>query len=157
VLYSSKKIQLIYGGLMKLHEELYFEITVEGAKSDARKFISYLLSGELDEFMEFSSDFILYEGDYNSAADSEKVIFTLANDDFGIEIDEFNPEDFLDALCRAGKDLFIHGNIYDIDDEEYRFISNAGDAYYSDATKIDYIDELDEEARREEIEDELDD
>ncbi len=140
---------------MKLHEELYFEITVEGAKSDAQKFVSYLLSGELDEFLEFTSDFISYEGDFNSAADSEKVILTLANDDFGIEIDEFNPEDFLDTLCRAGKELLIHGNIYDIDDEEYRFISNAGNSYYSNAAKIDYSDELDEEARREEIDDEI--
>ena len=142
---------------MKLHEEIYFEITVEGAKSAARKFISFLLSGELDEFIEFSSDFISYEGDYNSASDAEKVIFTIANDDFGIEIEEFNPEDFIETLCRAGKDLLIHGNIYDIDDEEYRFISNAGDSYYTNADKIDFADELDEEARRVEYNDDIDD
>ena len=43
---------------MILCEELYFEITVTGIKSELKKFISCLKSGELDDFFEFSSDYI---------------------------------------------------------------------------------------------------
>ena len=42
---------------MTLNEELYFEITLKGVKSDLKKFIDFLKSGELDEFFEFSTDF----------------------------------------------------------------------------------------------------
>ncbi len=135
---------------MKLHEELYFEITAEADRETVDKFVAFVTSGELDDFFEFTSDYIIYSDNYNSASYGENVSVTLANDDYGIEIDSFNPEDFLDALCSGGKNLFIHGNLYDIDNEEYRFVSHVGDTSYDNSDDIEFTDELDDEARREE-------
>lgn len=134
---------------MKLHEELYFEITVEGAKSDVVKFIDYVKSGELDDFFEFSSEYIVYDDNYAISSDIGQVSVSLSNDDYGIEIDSFDPEEFLDALCSGGKMVTIHGNVFDIDDEEYRFISNIGETSYVNTDKIDFSDELDDEAKKE--------
>ena len=134
---------------MKLHEELYFEITVEGAKSDVVKFIDYVKSGELDDFFDFSSQYIVYDDNYAISSDIGQVSVSLSNDDYGIEIDSFDPEEFLDALCSAGKMVTIHGNVFDIYDEEYRFISNMGETSYVNTDKIDFSDELDDEAEKE--------
>ena len=134
---------------MKLHEELYFEITVEGAKSDVVKFIDYVKSGELDDFFEFSSEYIVYDDNYAISSDIGQVSVSLSNDNYGIEIDSFDPEEFLDALCSGGKMVTIHGNVFDIDDEEYRFISNMGETSYVNTDKIDFSDELDDEAKKE--------
>lgn len=133
---------------MRLHEELYFDISIEGEKSDVRKFISYLESGELDDYIESLPDYLIYGDGYVSSGDFEKVNVTLANDDFGIEIGDFDPERFLDDFCAFGKNLYISGHFYDIDDEEYRFISYIGEADYVNTEAIDYSDELDIEARR---------
>ena len=141
---------------MKLHEELYFNFTAEGAKSDVKKFVAFITSGELDEFFEITDDLISYGDNYSYAAESEKVSVTVSNDDYGYEIDSLNPEEFLEVLCAAGKNLYIHGNLFDIDDEEYRFVSHAGDNYYLNSDKIEYSDELDDEARREEVDDDFD-
>jgi hypothetical protein len=134
---------------MKLHEELYFEITVEGVKSDVVKFIDYVKSGELDDFFDFSSQYIVYDDNYAISSDIGQVSVSLSNDNYGIEIDSFDPEEFLDALCSGGKNVTIHGNIFDIYDEEYRFISNAGESSYINTDKIDFSDELDDEAEKE--------
>ena len=134
---------------MKLHEELYFEITVEGAKSDVVKFIDYVKSGELDDFFEFSSEYIVYDDNYAISSETAQVSVSLSNDNYGIEIDSFDPEEFLDALCSGGKNVTIHGNVFDIDDEEYRFISNAGSTSYVNTDDIDFSDELDDEAKKE--------
>ena len=134
---------------MKLHEELYFEITVEGVKSDVVKFIDYVRSGELDDFFDFSSQYIVYDDNYAISSDIGQVSVSLSNDNYGIEIDSFDPEEFLDALCSGGKNVTIHGNIFDIYDEEYRFISNAGESSYVNTDKIDFSDELDDEAKKE--------
>ena len=134
---------------MKLHEELYFEITVEGAKSDVVKFIDYVKSGELDDFFDFSSQYIVYDDNYAISSDIGQVSVSLSNDNYGIEIDSFDPEEFLDALCSGGKMVTIHGNIFDIYDEEYRFISNAGESSYINTDSIDFSDELDDEAKKE--------
>ena len=134
---------------MKLHEELYFEITVEGVKSDVVKFIDYVRSGELDDFFDFSSQYIVYDDNYAISSDIGQVSVSLSNDNYGIEIDSFDPEEFLDALCSGGKNVTIHGNIFDIYDEEYRFISNAGESSYINTDKIDFSDELDDEAEKE--------
>ena len=134
---------------MKLHEELYFEITVEGAKSDVVKFIDYVKSGELDDFFDFSSQYIVYDDNYAISSDIGQVSVSLSNDNYGIEIDSFDPEEFLDALCSGGKMVTIHGNVFDIYDEEYRFISNAGESSYVNTDKIDFSDELDDEAKKE--------
>ena len=139
------------GGFMKLHEELYFEITAEGDKNELQKFISYITSGELDDYFEFSSDFIVYDDNFYSASYGDTASITISNDDFGIEIEDFDPEDFLESLCKGGKAISLWGHLYDIDDEEYRFTSPAGDPCYTNAAKINkFNDELDEEAYKEE-------
>ena len=137
---------------MRLHDELYFEIHATGYKADVQRFVEFLLSGELDDFFEITTDYITYSDNYDFASSFEEVSITLANDDIGIEIDSFNPEKLLDVLCVAGKNLAIDGNIFDIDDEEYYFISHKNDPSYVNTDSLEFADELDEEARREEYE-----
>lgn len=126
---------------MTLCEELYFEITLTGAKSALKKFISYLRSGELDDFFEFSSDYISYDDGFDEADSSAESSVVLSNDDYGIEIDEFDTDEFLDVFCRAAKELDVTGTLYDIDDEEYSFKSDAGDSYYINARKATLFNE----------------
>ena len=126
---------------MTLCEELYFEITVAGRKSELKKFASFLRSGELDEFFEMESGYIEYRDGYEDQDDSEMSSFTLSNDDYGIEIDEFDTDEFLDVFCMAGRALDIHGRLFDIDDEEYTFVSHEGDSYYLNAKKMNKFNE----------------
>lgn len=135
---------------MTLCEELYFEITLTGAKSDVKKLISYLKSGELDEFFEFSGDYISYDDEYENAAPEAEVSVTLSNDDYGIEIDEFDTDEFLEIFCRAAKDIEVYGSLYDIDDEEYKFKSDKGDSYYVNAKRIMMFNEDEDKAKAEE-------
>ncbi len=132
---------------MTLCEELYFEITLKGPKADLKKFISFLRSGELDDFFEFSKEYINYDDDYADALDSEDTSILLSTDDCGIEIDEFDTDEFLEVFCRAAKNLSVHGQLYDIDDEEFSFISDIGDSYYVNskkAVKFNEDDDLEE-------------
>ena len=138
---------------MTLCEELYFEITLTGTKTDLKKFISYLKSGELDDFFEFTSDYINYDDDYATADPDQEVKIVISNDDYGIEIDEFHTDEFLEILCKAGKRLFLQGNLFDIDDEEYSFVSEAGDSYYINALLVNDFNE-DGDKPREDDEDE---
>ena len=138
---------------MTLSEELYFEITAEGKKSDLKQFVAFLKSGDLDDFFEIADDYIVYDDDYAEAGEEDNCSLVFTNDDLGIEISTFHPEDFLDVFCRAGVRLDLRGHFYDIDDEEYRFVSTEGDAGFSDAGRIDrFNDELDDEAYNEERE-----
>ena len=121
---------------MTLCDELYFEITLTGKKADLRALLSYLKSGELDDFFEFSTDYIDYDDGYDEAPDSEETSFTLINDDIGIEIDELDTDEFLSVFCRAARALDARGVLYDCDDEEFSFISEAGDSYYTNAKNI---------------------
>lgn len=121
---------------MTLYEELYFEIRATGIKSEIKKFVSYLKSGELDEFLEFSSDYINYDDDYDTAGESEEVNVIISNDDYGIEIDEFDTDEFLEILCKAGKRLYLKGQLFDADNEEYSFVSETGNSYYTNALLI---------------------
>ena len=139
---------------MKLYDELYFEITLRGRKSELVKFISFLKSGELDDFFDIAEDYIVPADEFEGADDGEKTELTFTNDDIGIEITKFNPEDFLDVLCLAAKKLDVRGHFYDINDEEYEFSSPAGDSDYTDSILSDFNDELDSYARDEEVDDE---
>ena len=140
---------------MTLYEEIYFEITFAGEKSELKKMIKFLKSGELDDFFEISSDYICYADEYKDASDEDESEFVFTNDDFGIEIDEFDTDEFLEIICKAGKKLDISGHIYDVADEEYSFSSEKGDSYYANArgTKK-FNDELDEAAENEEMDEE---
>ncbi len=129
---------------MILYEELYFEITLTGKKSDLKRFVSYIKSGELDDFFEVTNDYINYDDGFDTAGADEKSSIVLSNDDYGIEIDEFDTDEFLEIFCKAAKDLDVRGHLYDIDDEEYRFISEIGDSYYLNARNI-FIDDEEEE------------
>ena len=138
---------------MTLYDELYFDITVEGAKSEIKKFISALSNGALDDFFEFSDDFVEYADDYPSASDDANTFAYLSCQDYGIEIDEIDVADLLETLCKHGKKLDLRGEVYDAENDEYRFISTAGDSYYLNADKVAiFNDELDEQRRKEESE-----
>jgi hypothetical protein len=137
---------------MRLHEELYIDITIEGEKQHVEKFIAYIKSGELDEFFEIDDDFFDYCDHYDDLRDFDQVKASFSNENYGIEIDSFDPEEFLDVFCAGGGKVLIHGNLYDIEDEEYRFISNIGDTFFTNAKSIVFRDELDIEASREESE-----
>ena len=136
---------------MTLYDELYFEITLSGTKSELKRFISYLKSGELDEFFEIDSDYIFCDDNYQDAAEDEECSMVFSNDDFGLEIDSLDVDEFLEVFCRAAKNLDARGRLYDADDEEYSFVSREGDSYYLNADRIDeFNDELDAHARDEE-------
>ncbi len=137
---------------MTLCEELYFDITLTGAKSELKKFITFLKSGELDEFFEILPEYFDYDDDYATASPDKEVSIIFSNDDCGIEIDEFDTDEFLEVFCKAAKFITAKGVLYDIDDEEYEFISAQGDSYYVNAKRsIIYNDELDNEAYKEDM------
>ena len=70
----------------------------------------------------------------------------------GIEIDEFDTDEFLEVFCKAARRLDVEGRLFDIDDEEYEFVSEVGDSYYLNAKRTKkFNDELDEKAYEEDM------
>ncbi len=137
---------------MTLCEELYFEITITGEKSELKKFASFLKSGELDDFFEISPEYINYDDEYDDTPPDCETSIIFSNDDYGIEIDEFDSDEFLEVFCKAAKSLYVEGRLYDIDDEEYSFVSEKGDSYYLNARRTKrFNDELDEQAYEESL------
>ena len=128
---------------MTLCEELYFEITLTGTRPELKKFISFLRSGELDDFFEFSTEYINYDDTFNEVSDVEKTSIVLSTDDYGIEIDELDTDEFLELFCRAAKNLLVVGQLYDIDDEEYNFVSEEGDSYYVNSRDVKHFNQDD--------------
>lgn len=120
---------------MTLCEELYFDITLTGEKADLKQFVTYLKSGELDDFFEILPEYFDYDDEYATAEPNRKVSVIFSNDDYGIEIDEFDTDEFLEVFCKAAKAIHVKGVLYDIDDEEYEFISTEGDSYYVNAKR----------------------
>lgn len=138
---------------MILHDEIYFEITLEGKKDELTRFYSYALSGALDEFFDVNEEYLVFDDFYETSGDNDTVTLIFTNDEYGIERDRFDPEEFLDVFCKGAEKLYVSGCIYDIDDEEYRFISHEGDSSFTNVKRITkFNDELDEEAEREERE-----
>ena len=137
---------------MTFSDEFYFEITLTGSKTDIKKIAQFIKSGELDDFFEVESDFITCDDNFHDVSDSEETSLVFSNDDYGIEIDEFEAEDFLDVFCRAAKSLDVSGTLYDINDEEYNFKSEAGNSYYIDKSKVFSFNE--DEDKEEEADDE---
>ena len=138
---------------MTLYDELYFEITATGPKSEIKNFVSYLKSGELDEFFEFSTDYINYDDEYATAGPDQEVSVVISNDDYGVEIDEFHTDEFLEVLCKAGRRLYLKGNLFDVDDEEYSFVSEKGDSYYTNALLVQNFNEDDDKPHEDEDDD----
>ena len=130
---------------MTLYDELYFEITATGAKSEIKRFINYLKSGELDDFFEFDTEYINYDDDYADAGNDQEVSVVISNDDFGIEIEEFDTDEFLEIICKAAKGIYLKGQLFDVDDEEYSFVSEVGDAYYINARNISFNEDDDKD------------
>lgn len=139
---------------MTLYDELYFDITLEGAKSDIKRFVAALEAGALDDFFEFDREQIEYDDEFDSAADEKTTSLSFSNVDIGIEIDELSVYDLLDELCKLSKNLEVRGEIYDADDDEYRFVSHKGDSYYINADKERLFEE---DVERETDEDDEDD
>jgi hypothetical protein len=140
---------------MTLYEELYFDVTLRGPKSEIKKFVSFLRSGELDDFFEITSDYIIYDDTYAEADDATETEIIFTNDDYGIEIDEFDTDEFLEVFCKGAKKLEVYGTLFDSDDGEYQFMSAKEDSYYLNTQKnIVFNDELDEVRRDEEDDDE---
>ncbi len=139
------------GAAMIFCNAVCFDITVYGKKSYAEKLVCYLKSGEFDEFFEINNDLFLFEDDYETTDSDGEVRFLFSSDEFGIEVREFDSDEFLELLCKAGKFLHLSGNIYNFDDDEIRFISDIGNDYYNSGDGIDiFNDELDREALKEE-------
>ncbi len=137
---------------MTFCEELYFEITLTGAKSELKKFVSFLKSGELDDFFEVLPEYINYDDEFESTSPDKETSVIFSNDDCGVEIDELDTDEFLEVFCKAAKALDVSGRLFDIDDEEYAFVSVPGDSYYLNAKKTKrFNDELDEEAYKESL------
>ena len=140
---------------MILYDEIYFEITFMGEKAELKKMAKFLKSGELDDFFEITSDYICYSDEYADTADDAESEFVFTNDDLGIEVEEFDTDEFLEVLCKAGKKLDVSGHIYDASDEEYSFSSEKGDSDFVDARSAKkFNDELDEAAENEEMDEE---
>ena len=136
---------------MTLWEELYFDITLRGPKSELKKFVNFLRSGELDDFFEITSDYIIYDDTYAEADDETETEIIFTNDDYGIEIEELDTDEFLEVFCKAARKLDVYGTIFDSDDDEFQFTSAVGDSYYINSRKRMLVgDELDEVARGEE-------
>ena len=131
-----------------------FEIRATGAKSEVNNFINYLKSGEIDEFFEFSSDYINYDDDYATADANTEVTVIISNDDYGIEIDEFYTDEFLEVICKAGKRLYLKGQLFDADNEDYSFVSEIGNSYYTNALLVKNFNEDEDKPVEEDDEEE---
>ncbi len=154
ILYSHEIKRRLY---MRLYDELYFEITAKGEKSEIKKLIRFLKSGELEDFFEASEEYINLDDNYDNIDDTESTELVFSNDEIGIEIDEFDTDEFLELFAKAAKNLDISGTLYDIDDNEFSFTSPEGDAYYYNARLKSFNDELDDVASDEDIDDEEED
>ena len=136
---------------MTLWDELYFEITLQGSKSELKKFVSFLKSGELEDFFEVTSEYIIYGDNYAASDDSAETEIIFTNDDYGIEIEELDTDEFLEILCKAAKGLDVYGTLSDGADGEFQFTSAKDCSYYINSRKsMRFNDELDEVARDEE-------
>lgn len=143
------------GETMILYDEIYFEISARGQKHDVKKLAEFLRSGELDDFLDISGDYVHLDDNYSAVGDGEATALVFTNDDLGIEVDEFDVDEFLDVFCKAAKALDVAGSIYDADESEFCFESPVGSAdFYDTRRTVEFNDELDEAAREEEGDDE---
>ena len=84
------------------------------------------------------------------------AVLVVRDREYGIEIDEFDTDEFLEVLCKAAKSLDVRGQLYDYDEEEYSFISEAGMSYYINAKNIERFNEDEEYGNDSEKDDEDD-
>lgn len=128
---------------MIFYDEIYYEITLKGVKSELKKFTDFLLCGGLDDYLEFEKENVIYGDSYNQSSDSSVTDITLINED-GISVEEFDVEEFLDEFCKAARKLEIYGFIYDADETEFNFTSEAGSDSFENSRNVSkFNDELD--------------
>ena len=143
---------------MIFDESLCFEITVNGTNADVKKLVNVIKSGAFDDFFEFDEEMLSFDDDYETADADEATSMLFSSDEFGVEVDELDADEFIEAFCKAARMLHVNGVLYNFEDEEYRFISDAGDSYYVNAENARvFNDELDAELSREEREAKEDD
>lgn len=138
---------------MILYDEIYFEITATGAKSDIKRFVKYLKGGALDDYFEMCSDYISYDDDFSAKEDGEYAEVVFANDELGIELHRLDSDDFLEIFCKETERLDVSGHLYDVNDDEYAFTSPKGRVDFSDARASRFNDELDALADDEDYDD----
>ena len=71
---------------MTLYDELYFEITVKGEKSEIKKLVRFIKSGELEDFFEDAEEYINLDDNYDSAMDTDYSELVFSNDELGFLI-----------------------------------------------------------------------
>ena len=140
---------------MILYDEVYFDITLSGAKADLKKFAKYIKGGALEDILEGAYEFISYGDSFQDAEEDDECEMFFSNDELGLEVSRFKTDEFLEIFCKETARLDVNGHIYDINDDEYSFRSEAGssDFYNSKNVRI-FNDELDDAARSEEVDDE---
>lgn len=115
---------------MQLYDEIYFEINMFGSRPELKKVINSLTSGALDDYLEFQREYVSYDDDFENPDDhSESYTITFSNDDYALEAEEFDVEDFLDTLCKLGRNVYLRGEISD-PDSSCSFESKEGDSYF---------------------------
>lgn len=140
---------------MKLYDEIYFEITVSGNKGDIKKFAKYLTSGAFDDLFDITNDFLSYDDEFSTKDDDEPAELVFANDDLGIEMSSLDTDDFLEIFCKDSARVDIRGHLYDINDEEYSFVSPKGSVDFNNSRGgVKFNDELDALAEEDEYEEE---
>ena len=137
---------------MILYDEVYFDITLSGAKADLKKFAKYIKGGALEDIFEEAQEYISYDDNFSDAEDEDECEMFFSNDELGLEIRKFNTEDFLDVFCKETARIEVSGHIYDINDDEYMFKSPKGSISFSSG-KGKFNDELDAIARDEDYDD----
>ena len=129
---------------MVFYDEVFYEITLKGLKSELKKFVDFLFAGGLEDFIEIEKENIIYGDTYKESENSMITDITLINED-GFSVEEFDVEEFLELFCQHASRLDVYGFIYDADEVEYRFTSEAGNDYFSNARNISkFNDELDD-------------
>ena len=137
---------------MILYDEVYFDITLSGAKADLKKFAKYIKGGALEDIIESAHEFISYDDSFSSAEEDDECEMFFSNDDLGLEISKLDTEDFLDVFCKETAKIDVAGHIYDINDDEYMFKSAKGRTDFSSGAGK-FNDELDAIARDEDYDD----
>ena len=92
---------------MILYEEIYFEITLSGAKSELKKFTKFLNSGVLDDFLDVTSDMINYDDDFATADDGDSCQY-CHNRDYH---DQFDQRKTFVIVFHDKKLLFLKNNL----------------------------------------------
>ena len=137
---------------MILYDEVYFDVTLTGAKADLKKFAKYVKGGALEDIVEGAYDFISYDDAFSDAQDDEECDMFFSNDDLGFSVSKFDTEDFLEIFCKETAMLDVSGHIYDINDDEYSFKSAKGSIDFSSGRGV-FNDELDAIANDEDYDD----